>query len=82
MINDPYGWFPSPLFNNLFFLIFIGVYAVDYIVPRFTNPNYQRKSLRSDSGSYLVIALTIFLEISLRERFEIQVLQDNNLNMR
>jgi len=65
MLNDPLGWFPSPLFNNLFLWIFIGVYAVDYIVPRFTNPNYQRKSLASDNGSYLVILIAIFLEISL-----------------
>ena len=65
MINDPLGWFPSPFFNNLFLLIFIGVYAVDYIVPRFTNPNHQRKSLQSDRGSYLAITISVFLEISL-----------------
>jgi len=72
MLNDPLGWFPSPLFNNLFFLIFIGVYAVDYIIPRFTNPNYQRKSLSTDNGSYLVIMLTIFLEISLSIYFRMK----------
>jgi len=65
MVNDPFGWFPSSFFNNLFLLIFIGVYAVDYIVPRFTNPTYQRKSLQSDRGSYLAITIAIFLEISL-----------------
>lgn len=72
MVNDPFGWFPSPLFNNLFLLIFIGVYAVDYIVPRFTNPNYQRKSLQSDRGSYLAITIAIFVEISLSIYFRMK----------
>ena len=65
MLNDPLGWFPSPLFNNLFLLILIAVYTIDYIIPRFTNPNYRRQSLKSDSGSYFVITLAIFLEIAL-----------------
>src|SRR5262245_7852880 len=65
MFNDPYGWFPNALFTNLFPLLFLGTFAVDYIVPRYTNPNYQRKSLKGDSGSYLVITLAIFLEISI-----------------
>jgi protein-S-isoprenylcysteine O-methyltransferase Ste14 len=72
MVNDPLGWFPGPVFNNLFLLIFIGVYAVDYIVPRFTNPDYQRKSLQSDRGSYLAITLAIFLEISLSIYFRLK----------
>jgi len=65
MLNDPLGWFPSPLFNNLFLLTFIGVYAVDHIVPRYTNPNYKRQSTIGDRGSYIVIWLMIFLEIPL-----------------
>ena len=65
MFNDPYGWFPNPLFTNLFPLLFLGTLAVDYIVPRYTNPNYQRQSLKSDNGSYFVIALVVFLAISL-----------------
>jgi len=65
MFTDPYGWFPNPLFTNLFPLLFFASFAVDYIVPRLTNPNYQRKSLKSDRGSYLVINLAIFLAISL-----------------
>lgn len=65
MFNDPYGWFPNPLFTNLFPLLFLGTFAIDYIVPRLTNPNYQRKSLQSDHGSYVVIAITIFAAISL-----------------
>src|SRR5215467_8596395 len=65
MVNDPLGWFPSPLFNNLLLLTFIGVYAVDYIVPRYTNPNYKRQSLIGDRGSYIIIWLMIFFEIPL-----------------
>ena len=65
MLNDPLGWFPSPLFNNLFLLILIGVYSIDYILPRFTNPNYQRQSLKKDSGSYFLIMLAVFLDITL-----------------
>jgi protein-S-isoprenylcysteine O-methyltransferase Ste14 len=65
MIHDPLGWFPSSLFNNLFLLTFIGVYAVDYIVPLFTNPNHQRKSLQSDRGSYFAIITAVFLGIAL-----------------
>ena len=64
MFNDPFGWFPNQLFTNLFPFLFVGVYAVDYIVPLITNPNSQRKSLQSDRGSYLVIIIAIFLAIS------------------
>src|SRR5689334_6808218 len=71
MVNDPLGWFPSPLFNNLFLLIFIGVYAVDYIVPLFTNPNHQRKSLQSDRGSYFAIITAVFLGVALSIHFRI-----------
>lgn len=72
MLNDPFGWFPGPLFNGLFLLVFIGVYAVDYIVPRYTNPSYQRKSLKSDQGSYLLITFVIFLEIFLSIYFRMK----------
>ena len=72
MVNDPLGWFPSPLFNNLFLLIFIGVYAIDYIVPRFTNPNYQRQSLQSDRGSYLAITIAVLVAIALSVYFRIK----------
>lgn len=65
MFNDPFGWFPNSLFTNLFPILFLGVFVVDYIVPRLTNPKYQRKSLKSDRGSYLVITVTIFMAISL-----------------
>ena len=65
MFNDPYGWFPNQLFTNLFPLLFLGVYAVDYIVARITNPNYQRKSLQSDRGSSILISIAIFIAISL-----------------
>jgi len=65
MLRDPFGWFPSPLFNILFLLVFPGVYAVDYIIPRLINPGYQRQSLRSDNGSFIVITLAIFLAISI-----------------
>jgi protein-S-isoprenylcysteine O-methyltransferase Ste14 len=64
MFNDPFGWFPNQLFTNLFPLLFVGVYAIDYIVPRLTNPNSQRKSLQSDRGSYLVIIIAILLAVS------------------
>ena len=72
MFNDPYGWFPNPLFTNLFPILFLGSYAVDYIVPRFTNPNYRRKSLENDRGSYVVIAISIFLSISLSIYFRMK----------
>ncbi len=60
MFNDPYGWFPNQLFTNLFPLLFLGTFVVDYIVPRLTNPNHQRKSLQSDRGSYIIISIAIF----------------------
>jgi protein-S-isoprenylcysteine O-methyltransferase Ste14 len=63
MFNDPLGWFPNPLFTNLFPLIFVGVYAVDYIVPRYTNPTYQQQSLRGDRGSFFIISITVILAI-------------------
>src|SRR4030095_10653031 len=70
MFKDPFGWFPDPFFTNLFPLIFVGVYAIDYIVPRFTNPKYQRQSLKNDRGSFLMIivaiTLAIFISIDLR----------------
>jgi len=72
MFHDQFGWFPNQLFTNLFPLLFVGVYAVDYIVPRLTNPNSQRKSLQSDRGSYLVIIMAIFLAISFSIYLRIQ----------
>jgi len=72
MFNDPSGWFPNPLFTDLFPILFFGVFVVDYIVPRLTNPNYQRKSLESDRGSYLVISVTVFLAISLSIYFRMK----------
>jgi protein-S-isoprenylcysteine O-methyltransferase Ste14 len=65
MFNDPLGWFPDPIFANLFPLIFLGVYVTDYIMPRFTNPNYRRQPLKSDRGSYFIISITVVLAISL-----------------
>jgi protein-S-isoprenylcysteine O-methyltransferase Ste14 len=65
MFNDPFGWFPNPLFTNIFPLIFIAVYAIDYIVPRFTNPDYKRQPLKSDRGSFVFITITITVAISL-----------------
>ena len=56
---------PQFIVRESFPILFIGVFAIDYIVPRFTNPNGRRKSLKSDRGSYLVITLAIFAAISL-----------------
>ena len=67
MFKDPSGWFPNPLFTNLFPLIYLGVYAMDYIVPRLTNPNYRRQSLKTDRGSYFIIVVAVTLAISLIE---------------
>src|SRR4030095_8622352 len=72
MFTDPYGWFPNPLFTNLFPLLFFASFAIDYIVPRWTNPEYQRKSLKSDHGSYLVITLAIFVTMSLSIYFRMR----------
>lgn len=63
MFNDPFGWFPDAIFTNLFSLIFVGVFAIDYIVPKITNPNYQRQSLKGDRGSYIIITLAVLLSV-------------------
>ena len=65
MFKDPFGWFPDSFFTNLFSLVFVGVYAVDYIVPRFTNPNYQKQSLKGDRGSFLIIIVAIMLALCI-----------------
>ena len=65
MFKDPLGLFPNPIFTNLFPLIFLGVFAIDYILPRFTNPNYHRQSLKSDRGSYFVVSITVTLATAL-----------------
>jgi len=65
MFNDPFGWFPNLLFTNLFPLVFLGTFAIDYVVPRFTNPDYKRQSIKSDRGSYVFITITIAVAISI-----------------
>jgi protein-S-isoprenylcysteine O-methyltransferase Ste14 len=72
MFNDPYGWFPNPLFTNLFPILFLGVYVIDYIVPHLSGHSTQLKSFNSDRGSYLVITITIFLAILLSIYFRMK----------
>lgn len=70
VFQDPLDWFPGSFFTNLFSLVCVGVYVMDYITPRLANPNHQRKSLKSDHGSFLLIivatTLAIFTSVALR----------------
>ena len=72
MFKDPYGWFPNPLFTNLFSLLLLGVYAIEYIVQRFTNPLPHSPAAKSDRGSFQVITIALVLAISLSVCFRIQ----------
>lgn len=72
MFNDPYGWFPNQLFTNLFPLLFLGVYGVEYIVLRFTNPHTQTPAAKSDRGSFRVISITLIVAISLSVYFRLK----------
>jgi protein-S-isoprenylcysteine O-methyltransferase Ste14 len=72
VFNDPYGWFPNLLFTNLFPILFLGVYVIDYIVPRLSTHSTQAKSFKSDRGSYLVITITVLLAILLSIYFRMK----------
>jgi len=69
MFNDPYGWFPNPLFTNLFPVLFFGVYVVEYFVQRYTNPHTHQPTAKSDRGSFHVITVALILAISFSVYF-------------
>jgi protein-S-isoprenylcysteine O-methyltransferase Ste14 len=69
IFNDPYGWFPNPLFTNLFPVLFFGVYVVEYFVQRYTNPHTHTPAAKSDRGSFHVITVALILAISLSVYF-------------
>jgi len=71
IFKDPYGWFPNQLFTNLFSLLFLGVYAIEYIVQRYTNPHAYEPAAKSDRGSFHVITIALILAISLSVYFRL-----------
>lgn len=72
MFKDPYGWFPNQLFTNLFPLLFLGVYVIEYVVLRFTNPRIQPPAAKSDRGSFRVISIALILAISFSVFFRLR----------
>src|SRR4026208_522946 len=72
MFKDPYGWFPNQLFTNLFSLLFLGVYAIEYVVQRFINPHPRTPVAKSDRGSFHIITVALILAISLSVYLRIQ----------
>ena len=72
MFKDPYGWFPNQLFTNLFSLLFLGVYAIEYVVQRFINPHPRTPVAKSDRGSFHIITVALILSISLSVYLRIQ----------
>jgi len=72
MFKDPYGWFPNQLFTNLFPLLFLGVYAIEYIVQRYTNPHAHEPAAKSDRGSFHVITVALILAISFSVYFRLK----------
>jgi protein-S-isoprenylcysteine O-methyltransferase Ste14 len=72
IFKDPYGWFPNQLFTNLFSLLFLGVYAIEYIVQRYTNPHAHEPAAKSDRGSFHVITIALILAISLSVYFRLK----------
>jgi len=69
IFKDPYGWFPNPLFTNLFPALFFAVYVVEYFVQRYTNPHTHTPTAKSDRGSFHVITVALILAISLSVYF-------------
>jgi len=63
MFKDPLGWFPSPLFTNLFPVVVFAVFFIDYLIPRLTTPNGQIPTQRGDKGSFTMISIATLMGV-------------------
>jgi len=61
MFKDPFGWFPDPLFTNLFPILVIAVFFIDYMIPRLADSRGGKPAMQSDKGSFTVISIATVL---------------------
>jgi protein-S-isoprenylcysteine O-methyltransferase Ste14 len=56
MFHDPYHWFPDPYFSTILFIFILGVYFIDYYIPKLLVPRQNGKPIVvQDRSSFYVI---------------------------
>jgi hypothetical protein len=56
MFNDPFHWFPDPYFSTILFIFVVGVYIIDYYIPKLFVPSQPGKPVVvQDRFSFYVI---------------------------
>jgi protein-S-isoprenylcysteine O-methyltransferase Ste14 len=56
MFHDPFHWFPGPYFSAILFVFMVGVYLIDYYIPKMLVPRQTGKPIIvQDRSSFLVI---------------------------
>ena len=56
MFHDPYHWFPDPYFSTILFIFLVGVYLIDYYIPKMFVPRQPGKPIVvQDRSSFFVI---------------------------
>jgi hypothetical protein len=69
MFSNPFNFFPSVLFSNIYGLVFIFVYAVDILVVRRATQNQPKSADASkDRYSYAIIQSGGILGLAFREQ--------------
>jgi protein-S-isoprenylcysteine O-methyltransferase Ste14 len=71
MFKDPGHWFPTTLFSNVFGVLVVLIFLMDFLVPRLNARSPQKPVQRRDRGSYLLIyfATLIGLATGIKLRY-------------
>jgi protein-S-isoprenylcysteine O-methyltransferase Ste14 len=56
MFHDPFHWFPGPYFSTILFILLVGVYLIDYYIPKLFVPRQPGKPIVvQDRSSFFII---------------------------
>jgi hypothetical protein len=56
MVHDPFHWFPDPYFSTILFAFVVGVYIIDYYIPKMLIPHQAVSPVVvQDRSSFYVI---------------------------
>jgi protein-S-isoprenylcysteine O-methyltransferase Ste14 len=56
LFHDPFHWFPDPYFSTILFVFVVGVYIIDYYIPKMLIPHQTGNPVVvQDRSSFLVI---------------------------
>lgn len=61
MFKDPSHWFPNLLFTNLFGILIVLIFLVDYLIPRLNSRSAQKPVQNRDRGSFILIYISTLL---------------------